>query len=394
MKQHFTAALALLLCIGAAQAKDIKVGLIYSRTGPLEVYAKQTQTGLMLGLEYATKGTMTVNGNKLIVIDKDDQARPDLGRAIISSLWADDKADLVVGPTSSAVAMALLPLAEENKKILIVDPAVADAITGEKWNRYIFRTGRNSTMDAVASAAVFDKPGVSIATVAQDYAFGRDGVKAFKAALKHAKIVHEEYLPVANQDFTAGGSRIFEALKKQPGRKVIWSVWAGAGAGPSKILDMNPGQYGIEFAAGANTLAAMSMQQSKQFHGSDGIAYYYFGLPKNPVNDWLITEHYKRFKSPPDLFTAGGMSTGIAIVEALKKTNGDTDTEKLIAALEGLTIDTPRGKMHIRKEDHQALQSMYHAKFENDPAYPWIVPKLVREITYQDMDIPIRNKRD
>lgn len=391
MKQHFSAALALLLCMGAAQAKDIKIGLIYSRTGPLETYAKQTQTGLMLGLEYATKGTMTVNGNKLIVIDKDDQAKPDLGRAALTALYTDDKVDLAVGPTSSAVAMALLSVAEENKKILIVDPAVADAITGEKWNRYIFRTGRNSTMDAIASATVFDKPGVSIATVAQDYAFGRDGVKAFKGALKHAKIVHEEYLPLNTQDFTGGGSRIFDALKTQTGRKVIWPLWAGAGAGPAKLLDMNPGRYGIEMAAGANVLAAMQLM--KQFDGAEGFAYYYFGLPKNPLNNWLITEHYKRFKSPPDLFTAGGMSTGIAIVEALKKTNGSTDTENLIAALEGLTFDTPRGKMHIRKEDHQALQSMYHVKFEVDPAYPWIVPKLIREITYQEMDVPIRNKR-
>ncbi|MBI1891182.1 MAG: substrate-binding domain-containing protein [Burkholderiales bacterium] len=390
MKRHIWVALSLLCCVAAAQAKDIKIGLVYSKTGPLEAYAKQTQTGLMLGLDYATKGTMTVNGDKIIVIDKDDQAKPDLGRAAFNSLITDDKVDLVVGPTSSAVAMSLLSIAEEYKKVLIVDPAVADAITGEKWNRYIFRTGRNSSMDAIASAAVFDKPGVSIATLAQDYAFGRDGVKAFKGAIKNAKIVHEEYLPIATTDFTAGGTRIFDALKKQPGRKVIWPLWAGAG-NPGKILDMDPGKYGIEMAAGANVLAAM--KGMKQFDGAEGFAYYYFGLPKNPINNWLISEHYKRFKSPPDLFTAGGMATGIAIVEVLKKTGGDTDTEKLIKALEGLTIDTPRGKMHIRKEDHQALQSMYHVKFVNDPAYPWIVPKLVREITYQEMEVPIRNKR-
>ena len=42
----------------------------------------------------------------------------------------------------------MLPVAEENGKVLIVEPAVADAITGEKWNRFIFRTSRNSTQDA------------------------------------------------------------------------------------------------------------------------------------------------------------------------------------------------------------------------------------------------------
>ncbi len=79
----------------------------------------------------------------------------------------------------------MLPVAEEYKKILLVEPAVADSITGDKWNRYIFRTARNSTQDAAASnAKAIGKPGTSIATLAQDYAFGKDFVAAFKDALK------------------------------------------------------------------------------------------------------------------------------------------------------------------------------------------------------------------
>ena len=63
-----------------AQGKDIKIAHVYSRTGPLEAYGKQTQTGLMMGLEYATGGTMTVNGRKIVLIEKDDQGKPDLGK--------------------------------------------------------------------------------------------------------------------------------------------------------------------------------------------------------------------------------------------------------------------------------------------------------------------------
>ena len=75
---------------------------------------------------------------------------------------------------SSAVALAMLPVAQEYKKVLIVEPAVADAITGDKWNRYIFRTSRNSTQDALAAAVALGKGEISIATLAQDYAFGRE----------------------------------------------------------------------------------------------------------------------------------------------------------------------------------------------------------------------------
>jgi branched-chain amino acid transport system substrate-binding protein len=107
----------------------------------------------------------------------------------------------------------------------------------------------------------------------------------------------------------------------------------------------------------------------------------------------LNTEHYKLYKFPPDFFTAGGMAAGIAVVEALKKTGGDTNTDKLIAAMEGMSFETPKGKMTFRKEDHQAMQSMYHFKIKNDPAFVWGVPELVREIKPEEMDIPIRNKR-
>ena len=115
-----------------AQSGEIRIAHVYSKTGPLEAYGKQTQTGLLMGLNYATGGSMTVNGKKLVVIEKDDQGKPDLGKSLLASAYSDDKADIAVGPTSSGVALALLPVAEEYKKILLVEPAVADAITGDK----------------------------------------------------------------------------------------------------------------------------------------------------------------------------------------------------------------------------------------------------------------------
>ena len=221
------AAASMLPIAAHAQGKELRIAHIYSKTGPLEAYGKQTATGFMMGLEYATKGTMTVAGRKISVIEKDDQGKPDVGKTLLAAAYADDKVDIAVGPTASPVALAMLPVAEEYKKILLVEPAVADSITGDKWNRYIFRTGRNSSQDAAANAAALDAPGNVIATLANDTAFGRDGVKAAKEFTKKAKIVHEEYLPTGTTDFTAGLQRIIDKLKDQPGRKFISVGWAG-----------------------------------------------------------------------------------------------------------------------------------------------------------------------
>ena len=372
-----------------SQDKQIKIAHIYSKTGPLEAYGKQTATGFMMGLDYATGGTMTVAGKKLVVVEKDDQGKPDLGKSLLAAAYGDDKADVAVGPTASPVALAMLPVAEEYKKILLVEPAVADSITGEKWNKYIFRTGRNSSQDAIANAVALDKGGVTVATLAQDSAFGRDGVKAFRESIKKAKLVHEEFLPPATTDFTAGAQRLIDKLKDQPGRKVIFIIWAGGN--PFKIADMDLKRYNIEIATGGNILPAMTAY--KQFPGMEGAAYYYFGIPKNPVNEAMVAQHYKQFKSPPDFFTAGGFSAAMALVTALKKSNGDASANTLIKTMEGMSFDTPKGKMTFRKEDHQAMQSMYHFKIKVDPAFAWGVPELVREIKAEEMNIPIRNKR-
>src|SRR6476646_136405 len=150
---------AIALGAAPAAAKDIKVCLIAGKTGALEAYAKQTENGFMLGLEYLTKGSMKVGDDKLEVLVKDDQLKPDRGKSLLEECYSDDKADIAVGTTGSPIALAMLPVAEEMKKVLIVEPAVADSITGDRWNRYIFRTGRSSYQDALAGAAAMPASG-------------------------------------------------------------------------------------------------------------------------------------------------------------------------------------------------------------------------------------------
>jgi branched-chain amino acid transport system substrate-binding protein len=377
---------------GALAADPIKIAQVVGVTGFLEAYAKQSMTGFEMGLEYATKGTMKVLDRPIVVITKDTQAKPEVGKQMLAEAFKDDKADLAVGGVSSPVAKAMLPVAEEFKKILIVEPAVADSITGEDWNRYIFRTGRNSSQDAVSNALAIAKPGVVIATLAQDYAFGRDGVKAYKEAAeaKGAKVVHEEYAPINTNDFTAPVQRIVKAMKDQKGDKYVFIIWAGKG-NPFKIAQMKLDEkYGIKISTGGNILAALALY--KPLAGMKGSIYYYYEIPKNEMNDWLVKEHMKRHNSPPDFFTCGGFAAAMAVVTAIEKAQS-TDTEKLIAAMEGMHFQTPKGEMVFRPEDHQALQSMYVFKIKVDPNVKWAIPELVEELTWKDMDIPIRNKK-
>src|SRR5438046_348119 len=130
-----------------------------------------------------------------------------------------NKRTLLAACAASAIsggALAMAPVAAEYKKVLLLEPAIADSLTGSAWNRYLFRASRNSFQDALASAAAL-KDGDSIAFLAPDYVYGKDGVAAFKEALGAVKrkvnIVHEEFIPLATTDFTASMQRILDKLK-------------------------------------------------------------------------------------------------------------------------------------------------------------------------------------
>ena len=170
-------------------------------------------------------------------------------------------------------------------------------------------------------------------------------------------------------------------------------LWAGADPMP-KLAAMDPQRLGIHLSTGGNILPGLKGYKSiPSLEGMEGATIYYYAIPKNPANDWLVAEHQKRFNEPPDFFTANGMVTGMALVAALEKTKGVTDADTLIAAMEGMEFDSPKGRVQFRREDHQLLQSMYGFKLHIDPNAPWAVPVLTHEFTIGEMQVPIANKR-
>ncbi|WP_412679442.1 substrate-binding domain-containing protein [Brevibacillus fortis] len=389
--------MSVVLAVGCSQNESassgvgntIKVGVLASLTGPLESYGKQTARGFELGLDYATEGKREIAGKKIEFVVEDTETKPDVAVQKATKLLETDKVDFLVGSSSSGDTLAVLPLAEEYKKIMVVEPAVADSITGKNWNKYIFRTGRNSSQDAVAGAAAIASKGTKIATMAQDSAYGREGIEAFKTAAEKlgAIIIEEQYVDTNTTDFTANIQKIISAKPEY-----VFITWAGSNSPWKQLQDMQVQQKGIKVSTGAPDIAALKTMEA--MIGMEGFSVYYHSLPKTKMNDWLIDEHKKRFNGEiPDLFTAGGMTAAVAVVEALKKTNADTDSEKLIAAMEGMTFDTPKGAMKFREEDHQALQTLYAIKLEKKDGVDHPVPVLVREMTMEETAPPVRNQK-
>jgi branched-chain amino acid transport system substrate-binding protein len=373
---------------GNANAAPIKIGYIISESGPLSVYAKPTLDAFQEGLKYATDGTMQVDGHPLQVIVKDDATDAVKAKNAAKSLIEDNKVDLLAGVSFSASAIAVEPLAKQYKKVFVVAPAASDAILDAKnFNPYVFKVSRSSYADAAAAVAALDiTPGTKIATLAPDYAFGHASVKGFVNLVeqKGATVVDQAFAALNTTDFT---SIIQKIISEKP--TYLFVAWAGS-AGPWKDLANQKIQdHGIKIVTGVPDIKTTNALLAP-FVGMRGESDYYYKLPSNSVNTWLVGHMKQDYQETPDLFSADGMATAIAIVDALKKTHGDASGDSLRAAMEGMTFDSPKGTMRFRPEDHQALQSMYAVELiRNGSNYE---PKLIRTLSPEEAAGPILNR--
>ncbi|GAC1446004.1 MAG: substrate-binding domain-containing protein [Chloroflexota bacterium] len=341
----------------------IVVGQITSLTGPFSIYGQEEVQGFKAGLSYATKGTNKVDNAKIVVKTYTDVSSsgttPDAATAVASAKTAieNDHAQILQCCASSASALAVAGVAKDYGKILMVAPAAADALAGV--NRFTFRTSRESTQDARTGAAYAAKAfGRSYVTLAQDYVFGHDQVNAWKAQLDrvHATDGEDVFFPLTTTDFTPYIQRV---LAKKPD----WVFLACAGTqcvALAKALDQQGVLDRTKVMTGLGNIASFAG------FGDSGtklayISIYYNKFPKTKANTYLVKYIKQHFSRPADIFDQDSFAAAQQIVAALKKSHS-TASGKMIKALEGQTVDGPKGPYTIRKQDHVCLQPMYIAR--------------------------------
>ncbi|MGB8648706.1 MAG: substrate-binding domain-containing protein [Anaerolineae bacterium] len=370
----------------------IKVGLLTDDSGSLAIYGPMLERGVALGIEYATDGSNTIAGRPVNIITKDTASKPDVGTQVARDLIEKENVDILVGPPNSGVAIAVSDLALQNKKI-IINMAASPDITGKNFNPYVFRTGRTSIQDALASATALKSMGKTFVQIAPDYAFGYGSAQGFYNAVKaqggtfaindSADKVGAVYIPQDAKDFTPYLQKVLDSKAD-----VLIVTWAGAGFVP---LFTQMQQLGVFKAMKVYT--GMGDNQSLKAGytpaiGAVGINVYHYTLPKTAINDWLVQHHTAKYGTPPDLFTETGFTVGQMIVAGLKATNGDASADKLIPIYEKLSFDGPKGKYTVRSYDHVMLQTLYVVKLTNvtDPDFKFF--DLVQEFKPEDTAPP------
>jgi branched-chain amino acid transport system substrate-binding protein len=358
---------------GLTCEEPIKVGLITDVSGSLAIYGAHILRSFMLGMEYATgapgtagpvfnfaetqENTFTLDGCEIIVYVADDQSTPDTTATIAREMIEVKGVQVLIGTVSSGATATLQGIAAENEIPLIVAPAAANDITGVNFNEYTFRTSRNNYQDAINECAYLTQQYTSFVQIAPDYAFGRGSAAAFRDActLTGATFVMDDiFAPLDTTDFTPYMEQIAGS-----GAESYIVTWAGGGFVPLMQAATDQGVTET-MALGATFIdnVLMPIWYGSAVGSTSGILYHY-SAPDNVINDFLTTEDKARYGFMPDLFDADGMNAAILLVEAIKATNGDTTAAAMIAAMEGMTFEGPKGTVYIRPEDHVAIQDMY-----------------------------------
>ena len=337
----------------SSSGTPIKVGLVYSQTGALAGYGKAYYEGFQAGLDYATHGTGTVNGHKIVVTQQDDAGDPTKAVSEAKDLIGQGY-KILAGSTASGVGLQVAPLAAQNKVLFIDGPAATDALTGV--NKYTFRSGRETYQDIATAATFIDSvSGKHVTVLAQDSAFGQANVAAVKAVLgAKGATVDSVLAPPSATDLTP-----FATQAKDAKPDLLFVAWAGATAqslwtalSQQGVLDSTTVVTGLDARASYPVFASTGGKVSF-------LAHYVPGGTSNAVAV-AMDAYLAKQGEQDDLFTPDGFTAAQMIVKAAE--NGDGDVDAMVKNLEGYTFDGVKGSYTVRAADHALLQPMFQAK--------------------------------
>lgn len=344
-------------------AEPIKIGLILAMSGPFASTGKQVETAVRL---YQQKYGDMIAGRKVEVILKDDGGQPDVTKRLAQELVTKDQVNVLAGFTLTPLAMATAPLATQAKIPMLVMVAATSSIPTK--SPYIVRTGFSvpQVTAPLADWVVKHKEQniKTVITMVSDYGPGYDAEKVFVKYFSAGggKIIDNVRVPLQNPDFAPFMQRIKDA---KPDALFVL-VPAGAGTAVMKqFAERNLAQAGIKLISTGDMLDDDLMPSIGAASAGVISAHHYSAAHDSPENKAYVESFTKLGGMRPNFHSVGGYDGMHVIYEALKKTNGDTDGDKLIAAMKGMSWTSVRGPVQIEAETRDITQNVYIRRSEN-----------------------------
>jgi branched-chain amino acid transport system substrate-binding protein len=384
--RHWLVALwaaAALAPLPATAADTIKIGFPMPLSGPTAVYGVPITKGAEMAVaDINAKGG--VLGRKLELIRRDSKANADEAVRLAREMIIKDNVDFLSGTLTSAEAPAVSTIAKENKVVFVAPTAKTVKLTApENLHPYVFRIASNTVIEGRTGATLIAKwqDVKKVATIAPDYAYGRDAVAAFVEYIKKLRsdieIVDQQWPKLGEPDFTAF---ITAQMGKKPDA-VFCDVFGGDFA--SLVKQATPLGY---FKAIQNRLVDGGEVGTVDLAQSLGADYPY-GIISDaydpvvwgegePREHKAYVEHLKA--TMQNEYGSGwaivGYQSIVALAEGVRKA-GSTESDNVATALAGLTFDTPVGERTFNAKTHETEAGEFWSEMVKDPKVPFAVMK-------------------
>lgn len=364
-KRHFikgavALGLASLVAAPVWAADTVKIGLILPMTGQQASTGREIEAAARLYM--AEHGNM-VAGKKIELIVKDDAALPDTTKRIAQELVVNDKVAVLAGFGITPCAFATAPIATQAKVPMVVMAAGTSVIT--ERSPYITRTSFTLAQSSVVIADWAAKNKIKkVITLVSDYAPGLDAEKFFAERFKQAggEIAAQLRVPLRSPDFTPALQRVAD---EKPDAVFVF-VPSGAGATVMKQF----AERGLD-KSGIKLIATGDVTDDEQLNGMGSVAlgvvtaHMYSAAHKSAMNQKYVAAFEKANKGMrPNFMSVGGYDGMHLIYKALEATKGNTNGDAMLAAMKGLSWESPRGPISIDPETRDIVQDIYIRKVE------------------------------
>jgi branched-chain amino acid transport system substrate-binding protein len=363
IKRAFIATV-MLAAAGTLQAQGVvKLGLVAEFSGPFAQYGQQILGGMKA---YMKQNGDTVAGKKIEIVQKDTTGpAPDVAKRLAQELVTRDNVDFLVGFGLTPNALAVAPVATEAKKPMIIMNAATSIITTK--SPYIVRVSMTLPQITQPMAQWAAKNGIKkVYTVVADYGPGLDAEAAFTKAFKAAggEMVGSVHTPLQNPDFAPFVQRVKDAKPE--------AVFLFLPAGEQGIAFMKSYKERGLADAGIRLIATGDITDDGVLDAMGDptlglVTSFHYSASHNSPENTAFKKAYAEANGTtlrPNFMAAAGYDGMAAIYEALRKTNGSTDGDKIMAALKGMKLASPRGAIMIDPETRDVVQTVYIRKVE------------------------------
>ncbi len=361
----------LLLSNPASAEEPIRIGAIYIMSGPFSTYGEFARNGIDLAVDEINENG-GILGRKIEYLIEDSTGKANVAIQSARKLVYQNNVDFLMGIDSSGVANGVAPVIPEMKRPLLITHAATPDVTGKLCNKYVFRNSVNINQNMMAAALIAKELGSKKwTTIGPDYAFGHQSWEYFGNYLKdmNSDVVLSEdpsFPKFGSEDFTPFINKVMS--EKPDG--VLISLWGGDLINfvrQGKNLGFFDQDFKVLLTLGAATevLSALGDQMPEGLWAGTR---YWFLANDRPVNQKFVKAYHERFGEYPS-YNAQNAYAGIYTFKKAIEKAGSTESEKVIQALEGLTVDAPAGEYTIRKEDHQAILDGNWGITKGDPDY-------------------------